>query len=536
MKMFTKLRNLTKKVSKKALVAVALTGAVIGLSATAATVAEFYPNRPTYDYNNMEQRKGSLNGPVFNSFINTPSYGDERPFLDARRSDQTPNGGYKNVLDNVTDGSKEVVLRLYIHNNANQSTNASGLGIARDSKVRISLPTAEASSLRARGYITASNAATVEDTVDFVDGKAFRVEYIPGSATLYNNGPFAGGVKLADSIVTSGAPIGYDALNGNLPGCFDYAAVVNIRVKVIPKETPSISLNKQVRKKGDINWHKEVTTKPGDTVEWRLVTQNTGPTVLNNIVSRDVLPPHMKLESGSVKFTTVSASTVQTDKPLFDGGINVGNFASGGGFHMTFSTKVEGDFDPCEIRVRNQGFAKSDQTPEIKDTADVIIVRENCQPNKPEYRCDLLDVSSLGDRNFRFNVKYTEKNAKLKLVTYDFGDKSSPMVTDKTTVDHKYTQDGTFTARATLTFTVDGKDQTVTSDACTATISTSTPKDNCPIPGKENLPKDSPDCATPVVPTELPNTGAGDVAAIFAAVSVAGMAAYRVFVTRRLNG
>lgn len=534
MKIFSKLRDLTKKLPKRVLVSAVLAGAVLGIGATAVTVAEFYPNRPTYDYNIPEQRIGSMNGPVFNSFINTPSYGDERAFLDARRSDQTAAGSYKNVLSDVTGGTKEVVVRMYVHNNANQGTNASGVGIARNTNVRIALPTAEASSLRARGYISASNAAMVEDTVDFVDNKAFKVEYVPGSAILYNNGPFKNGKQLSDSIVTSaGAPVGYDALNGNFPGCFDYEAVVQIRVKVVVKPTPSINFTKQVRMKGETSWHKEVATKPGDTVEWLLTTQNTGPTDLNNIVTRDVLPPNVKLESGSVKFITVNATTTQTDKPLFDGGINVGNFASGGGFYMMFSTKVEGNFEPCEIRVRNLGYVKSDQTPEKQDTADVIITRQNCNPTKPVYTCDLLSATSLGNRKFSYTVKYTAKQAKLKSISYNFGDNTSPMVTDKTTVEYLYAQDGTYTAKATLVFTVDGKDQSVSGEACATTITTTTPKDNCPIPGKENLPKNSPQCSS--TPTTLPSTGAGNMVAIFAAVSAAGAAAHHVF-SRRMNG
>ncbi len=517
MKIFTKLRDLTKKLPKRVLVGVALVGAVAAVSASAVTVAEFYPNRPTYDYNILDQRVGSLNGPVFNSFINTPSYGDERAFLDARRSDQTASGSYKNVLEDVTGGSKEVVVRMYVHNNANQSTNASGLGIARNTNVRIALPTAEASSLRARGYISASNAAMVEDTVDFVDNKAFKVEYIPGSAILYNNGPFKNGTQLSDSIVsTAGAPVGYDALNGNFPGCFDYEAVVQIRVKVVVKATPSVKFTKQVRMKGESTWHKEVATKPGDTVEWLLTTQNTGPSNLNNIVTRDVLPPNVKLDSGSVKFITVNGSTAQTDKPLFDGGINVGNFAPGGGFYMMFSTKVEGNFDPCEVRVRNLGYVRSDQTPETQDTADVVITRQNCNPNKPVYTCDLLTASSLGDRKYSFTVKYTAVQAQLKSISYNFGDNSSPKLTDQTTVEHQYTQDGTYTTQASLVFTVNGKDETVVGSACKTAVTTNKP-------------------VTPTTPTVLPNTGPGSMVAIFAAVSAVGAAAHYIF-THRING
>lgn len=370
MKLFTKLRNTIKRLPRKTTLAVLTLSLLVGIP-LAVSVAEYYPARPAFDYNkpcdandaDIYDRCGSLTGPVFNSFINTPSYGDERAFLDARRTDQTAAGSYKNVLPDVTDGSKEVVLRTYVHNNANPSTNASGLGVAKNTKVRIALPTGTANVMRARSYISADNAALVEDTVDFTGTENFSVEYVPGSAVLYDNDNFASGASLNDSIVTSGATIGSDTINGDFKGCFEFEAIVEVHVRIKPKQNPNISLTKEVRKSGETGWKKEVAAKPGDTVDWLLTSDNTGSAVLNNIVIRDVLPPNVQLVPGSVKWIDASQNAVQSDNPLFDGGINVGNYAPGGGFYMTFSTKVLGNFTPCEIRVRNQAFIKSVQTP-----------------------------------------------------------------------------------------------------------------------------------------------------------------------------
>ncbi len=403
MKLFTSIKRFTKKlVSKKVIVAAAV---VLGLGASYGAVqAEFYPDRQPFDYNvacdptdaNIYDRCGSLDGPVFNSFINTPSYGDERAFADARRTDQTATGSYKNVLPDVTEGSQEVIIRTYVHNNANTSTNASGLGIAKDATVRIDLPEATGSSLRARSYIDASNAALVEDTVDLTAAGKFRVEYIPGSATLYNNGIYKNGVALSDSIVTTGALIGYDSLNGELPGCFDYEAIVHVRVKIIPVEEPKTELEKQVRLKGTTEWKQEVTAKPGDKVEWLLTTEVTGGQQLNNIVIRDVPAPNTTLVGGSVKVIDASRDEVIADGPLFDGGFNFGNYAAGSGFYVLYESTIQGDFLGCEARVRNQAFVKSyQQASEIKDTADVIIVKENCEEPKQAVVCNSLTAGTL---------------------------------------------------------------------------------------------------------------------------------------------
>jgi len=159
--------------------------------------------------------------------------------------------------------------------------------------------------------------------------------------------------------------------------------VVQVRVKVTPKPKSNIKVSKQVRLQGTKDWKEEVNTKPGDTVEWLIAVDNTGDAVLNNIVARDVLPPNVQLVPSSVKWIDASQNAVQNDKPLFDGGINVGNYAGGSGFNMMFATKTLDNFKECQVRDRNQAIVKSNETGEQNDTADVVITKENCQPTKP---------------------------------------------------------------------------------------------------------------------------------------------------------
>ncbi len=529
MKVFSKIREGFRKLSKTTIVAIAALGILAGIGIAAKmAVAEFYPNRTPYDYSkpcnpnddNKYDRCGSLEGPVFNSFINTPSYGDERAFVDARRSDQTTGDVYKNVLPNVTEGSKEIVVRMYVHNNANQSTNESGKGIARNSKVRVFVPTATSQALRARGYISADNAATVEDTVDFTANKPFNVAYVPGSAKLYDNDNFKSGVKLADTIVTTGAPIGSDKLDGNMKGCFEYEAVVEVKLKVTPKENPNVKFEKQVRKKGDKTWVDSVNTKPGDEVEWLLTTQNTGDAVLNNVTVSDVLPPHVKLVNGSVKWIAPSQTVTQNDKPLFDGGINIGNYAKNGGAYIMFSTKVLGDLpaDKCEVRVRNIAHMKSDKTKETEDSADVVIKKDNCvppQPEKPTYDCKAVTLKELGGRKVRVSVTpVMAGDVKVKHYVYDFGDGSAPVITDKDTIEHTYAKDGNYATRVKVAFTVGDEVKEVDSDNCAAPVTFTTK-----VKGEQT-------------PTVLPATGPAEVVGIFVATTVAGAIAYNVVYRR----
>lgn len=523
MKFTTKIRSL----SRKAKLAVALLTLGV-VAAPFAVNAEFYPDRPAYDYNkpcnpndnDKYDRCGSLEGPVFNSFINTPSYGDERAFVDARRSDQTAAGSYKNVLPEVTEGSREVVIRMYVHNNANQSTNASGKGIARDTKVRVDLPEADGQVLRSRGYISASNAALVEDTVDFTANKKFRVEYKPGSAIIYSNGK-VNGQKLNDSIVTTGATIGHDALDGNLPGCFEYEAVVQLTVKIVPVENPNLQLVKEVKIKGEQGWKKEVTTKPGTEVQWRLGTKNISNSNLTEVNLRDQMPPHVQLVPGSVRIINSNADTVQKDAPLFGGGFGMGNYPSGGVQYVIFNTVTKDDFNGCEVRVRNQAFAKSKETPnEVKDTSDVVIKKENCNPVNPEFRCDLLKAEKTSGRTVKFTANASASGgATIQRYVFNFGDGSQPLTTTSNTATYTYPRDGSFAARVQVQFTVNNELKVAEGDQCAVAINFAT----TPV---------TPTTTKPTTPSTLPETGAGSIAAIFGSVTILSSLAYS-FVLRR---
>ena len=376
---------------------------------TAGVFAGWTPDRPVYDWNNSAERVGSTNGPRMNAFINTPDYGDERAFFDARKQEETTGKPYKDVLPYVTQGSKKVVLRTYIHNGANQSTNADGVGVAKDAKVRIDLPSGTSTALRSRSYITISNPAPgypgeVTDTAELVDNTEFAIRYVPGSAKIYN-AAHTGGFALSDNIVSSGATIGYDQLNGNVPGCFEFQATVEITVEVLSTQP---SIEKVVRKAGDSTYTDFAQVKPNDNIQWRIFFQNKGSMALDKVAITDQLPPHLRLVPGSVRWIYVAANgsnqdVVQPDNDLFTKYVDFGSWGANGGFYLRFDTTALDDFSTCEATVRNLTHMHSQQTPnDITDFADVKIVKENCVPPQQSFACDGLDVTKVNRTNFNF--------------------------------------------------------------------------------------------------------------------------------------
>lgn len=185
---------------------------------------------------------------------------------------------------------------------------------------------------------------------------------------------------------------------------------------------------------------------------------------------------------------------------------------------------------------------------------DKVVEGPNCaktitidEPNVPVYTCDALTITKLADLKYRFVVTYTAENgAVLKNVAYNFGDNSAVVNTIETTVEHTYAVAGEYNASAVLTFTVNGEDKVVASNNCKATTDKPPVVPMCPYPGKEHLPKDSPECkpdvppetppetpVTPETPVSIPDTGAGQVIGMFLSTVAAGMIAYRFVWARR---
>jgi hypothetical protein len=211
--------------------------------------AGYYPARPVWDYNKAHGRDcsdpsnpstdhgrcGPTDGPVFNSFINTPSYGDERTFLDARPAEAKPDS-YKSVVDlRGKKAGQRLVVRFYVNNDANEIYGPKTT--AHNTKVRLAMPTGSAKGLRVVGYISANNASPgeVEDTVDFVSDRAFRLKFMPGSAVMYRKDQTK--QYLSNSITTDGALIGAASADGEFPAGFDKDAVIQAELEVLDPET-----------------------------------------------------------------------------------------------------------------------------------------------------------------------------------------------------------------------------------------------------------------------------------------------------------
>ena len=286
--------------------------------------------------------------PVFNSIVNNPNYGDERNFVTALAIDQDIHGAWNSNTITAEDG-KVYLVRIYVHNNNPNGEDAT----ATDTKVAFSIPTVSGNQIEVGGWINSdnANAAQIYDDILFQapDGRSFYLEYVYGSAMLYNNG-FASSSGIGfpdDSIVTNassgGALIGYEDFDGKIPGCFEYTQIVTIKVKVVYDH--EFELDVKVRPAGTHDEFSEsIDAKIGDRVEYQIqFTNNAANDIQENVIIRDVLPENMVYIANTTYLYNTNykdGKQITPDGDLFDGGINIGSYEPNASGWVRFTTEV----------------------------------------------------------------------------------------------------------------------------------------------------------------------------------------------------
>ncbi len=527
------MKRLLSRLSTRSKLAIGAALALVAIAIPAVVMAGFGPDRPTKVYTGPGTP--GFDHVTFDSFTNVPGIGDERAFF----TGAYPNGTVlTDPLAEVKDGD-ELTLQVLVHNNADASLNTvpdghGGFkGIAKNTMVRVALPTGSKASQQATAYISADNAQPQQifDTMNFgsKDGSSFSLEYEKGSAHVRGNYI---NQALSDNIVSGGALVGTVAADGNVKGCFQQEVLVTLKVKVhIPKYT----IQKEVRFKGQgpSDWKESVNAKVGDTLEWSIKFDNLGSEQLNNVIVLDQVPAGLNVVSQSVVLYngnypdgyTFPDSAIQANGRQIN--VNIGSYnqldpsdqANGlVSAQVIFATKVaELSGDKCgTVGLTNQAWITPEGLSYIYDTASANVNSgKECQ--NPTFVCKAVTVDKLDDRTVSVKVTpdFTGKDVSVESYTYNFGDGSTPKTTDQTPLKHTYAKDGTYHIVTSVNFLVKGQMHNgVTSDACAQNVTFST----------ETTP-----------PSELPNTGAGNVVGIFTAVTVAGALAHRYWLNRRVS-
>ena len=406
-----------------------ISGSVLVAAVAPALVWAWGPSRPSFT---IEKPADYI---IFNSITNNPVIGgDEKDFVGIREV-----GSNANWTNNMkVQNGKEYYVRIYVHNNAASNLNL----VAENVVAKLNVPTTTAKTVTVQGQVSASNAKpnTVWDEATFSSDNDFNLAYVAGSALFENNG--MGTTKLPDSIVNNtGATLGYSKLDGKIPGCFQYAGYVTVKVKAQvnqPQEKTDIDLAKTVRNKtnGEKTWVETVNAKSGDTVQFQIHAKNTGSAGIQNLVIRDILPKGLNYVAGSTKLYNTSnpKGLKVSDNIIQNSGINIGSYQPNGDAFVRFDATVsaEQDLPVCGENTLTNIAQASNQKIVKNDTASVKVTKKCETPKNPAYKCEALSLNiirkdekqityaadtkySIKDTEFT-GTKYVVKNSKGQIV------------------------------------------------------------------------------------------------------------------------
>ncbi|MBQ6461659.1 DUF11 domain-containing protein [Candidatus Saccharibacteria bacterium] len=356
----------------KTILSVAAAAIVAGATMTPAVVNAWGDsNNGRTTYTIAQINDGALGDTITFNSITDGKIGDERNFVGAKLSSSNSETWNANEI-NVKDG-ETYTIRLYVHNNSPLGTSA----IAENVSASFSLPTTVSNSHTVIGYLNSSNATPNRywDEVKFVSDDDFYIEYVEGSAK-YTNAKM-GTVALADEVITAGATLGYEALDGKIPGCYAYDGQVTIEVKV--HSSVSAKLSKTVRLKGTKDWSESVDAKIGDEVEFQIEYVNLTSETVDNVMIRDVLPTNMEYVADSTRlYNSNYQSGVQVvENTVTTTGINIGSYGVNGNAYVRFTAKVVNKTLACGSNQLVNWASSTVNSKVTKDDASVMVERND---------------------------------------------------------------------------------------------------------------------------------------------------------------
>ena len=465
-----------------------ISGSVLVAAIAPALVWAWGPSRPSFT---IEKPADYI---TFNSITNNPVIGgDEKDFVGIREVGS--NAKWTNNMK-VQNG-KEYYVRMYVHNNAASNLNL----VAENVVAKLNVPTTTAKNVTVQGQISASNAKpnTVWDEATFSSDNDFNLAYVAGSALFENNG--MGTTKLPDSIVNNtGAKLGYDKLDGKIPGCFQYAGYVTVKVKAQvsqPQEKNNIDLAKTVRNKtnGEKSWVETGNAKSGDTVQFQIHAKNTGSAGIQNLVIRDILPKGLNYVAGSTKLYNTSnpKGLKVSDNVIQNSGINIGSYQPNGDAYVRFDATVsaENSLPVCGDNTLTNIAQASDQKIVKNDTASVKVTKKCETPKNPVYKCEALSLNIVRKDEkqitYAADTKYSVKDTEFTGTKYVVKNSKNEVVAEKVVnggTKFEITVPNNVNEKYTVTSTIITKNGENSNANCEKSFETKAPT---PIPSKPEL-------------------------------------------------
>lgn len=356
----------------------ALATAIIGTALFGASANAWGPTRDTYTWQVPSDHV------TFNSITDDKYWGDERGFTVIKDLGTTSTndgktaagkitgeiGTNSNIVSDVaskTDSDfKEVetahdghfyMVKMLVHNNASSNLKLT----AKDTNIGAYIDKAFSKAITIQTDINASNCgANTKDNkgsecwfwdeayikADDNDDSQYKATYVENSLRYYNNvKPFSsddgftfdGDNDDSNLLKSNGVKIGYDKMDGNIPGCSQYMGFATFIVKVEKRETadtnqPNYIFYKRSRIYGTESggWSTQTVAKPGDTIEFQVGLRNIGKTTLANPILQDTMGRTVAFKLDGTRTGTDPEST---DKASYEEPSN-----SGAQYQLVYNT------------------------------------------------------------------------------------------------------------------------------------------------------------------------------------------------------
>ncbi len=344
--------------------------------------------RPEYTLDQINN--GELGDTITFNSIKDSVIGHEFNFVGALEEDKVNSGEKKIWQDDVTvEDGKTYVVRMYVHNNNPNGRKA----VAKNTHVAFSIPGAsnENNQLKVIGFVDSPDATPTEvyDHVNFNSDQPFHLEYVSNSAFLENNGigskgnngNTAGGVRLSDDIVNAAAGgilIGYDKLDGNIPGCYQYACYIGITLKAVYDYEYTIKTSVRPAGTKGNNWTDNLEVKIGDEVEYQILYENVSNFDQYNVSLRDRLPEGVEYIPGSTRIWNehFTGDKINEDTLVTDEGINIGAYGPGANGYVRFNAKIVDQGLECGSNTLVNWGQGSVNNELVQDYASVILYKD----------------------------------------------------------------------------------------------------------------------------------------------------------------
>lgn len=267
--------------------------------------------------------------------------GNEKKFMLVQEVNESTDNAWQSGTIEVED-QKEYLLRIYVHNDNPGGRDAVAEGVMID----FSIPWKSSKEIRVWGRIFAENTRPkeYEDSILFTSNwHPFHLEYDYEPIKLYNSGIGKNdGYSLGHKDLFMQTYIGYDSLDGLLPGGDEFSTNIILKAKVVFDDSFIIDYQVTPFSNSD-EWKDETIARVDDKLTCRIRFKNIGDETQHNVMATVILPKNLHYiyfsSTGSELDDIYRPLNLDSSLPIGDP-VDIGDYAPGAVATIHFTVEI----------------------------------------------------------------------------------------------------------------------------------------------------------------------------------------------------